>query len=101
MSAALQLHRNYQRDPKRWGKALAGKTGAKPRWRFAEKTPAAKKYGRLKSNDFSERGCVHCHEVQRVMIDFFHLGGSSAGTPDRGSAEAASGGLVGPTHKGL
>jgi len=70
---ALEIHRDYAADSEQWGKALAGKTGPKPRWRFAEKTPAARKYGRLKRTDGGEKGCVHCHEVQRTAIDSYFM----------------------------
>ncbi len=67
---ALEVHRAYEKDPKALAPALAGKTGPAPRWRFAEQTPAAKKYGRLKRVAVGEEaGCVHCHEVQRTAID--------------------------------
>lgn len=67
---ALEIHAGYKREPKVWAKALAGKTGPEPRWRFAEKTPAARKYGRLRVvKPGEEKGCVHCHEVQRATID--------------------------------
>lgn len=66
---ALEIHESYVEAPESVGPALAGKTGPEPRWRFAEKTPAARKYKRLKRVDGGDEGCVHCHEVQRVAID--------------------------------
>jgi len=74
LTRALELHESYANDPKSVGPALAGKTGAEPRWRFAEKTPAARKYKRLrrlKSVAGEGEGCVHCHEVQRTAIDSY------------------------------
>lgn len=67
---ALELHAAYTLDPKGVGARLATKTGPEPRWRFAEKTPAALKYGRLKRVTVTgDDGCVHCHEVLRTAID--------------------------------
>ncbi len=67
---ALDVHAAYQKDPSAMAKALAGKTGPKPRWRTIESTPAARKYGRLgRIKGTDQRGCAHCHEVQRAWID--------------------------------
>jgi serine protease Do len=72
MRKALKLHEAYTDDPATVGPTLAGKTGPKPRWKFAEKTPSARKYKRLKRvKDGEEEGCVHCHEVQRTAIDSY------------------------------
>ena len=71
---ALDVHAAYVKDPKKLAAALAGKTGPVPRWKFAEKTPAALKYGRLKRvADGEEAGCVHCHEVHRTAIDSMYM----------------------------
>ncbi len=67
LTKALETHEGYEGDSETWAAALAGKTGPVPRWRYAEQTPAARKYGRLMGE--GEEGCVHCHEVQRVTID--------------------------------
>lgn len=70
MRKALEIHEGYGKDPREWTPALKGKTGKPVRWRFTEKNPAAKKYGRLKRvNEGEEEGCVHCHEVHRTEID--------------------------------
>ena len=45
---ALEIHKGYAKKPEEWRLALAGKTGPEPRWSFAEKTPAALKYKRMK-----------------------------------------------------
>lgn len=67
---ALEVHAAWQKDPSSMAKALAGKSGPKPRWRTIESMPAAKKYGRLgRIKGTDERGCAHCHEVQRARID--------------------------------
>ncbi|MHC4449616.1 MAG: PDZ domain-containing protein [Planctomycetota bacterium] len=73
MKRALEVHAGYTKDPATWSKRLAGKTGPRPRWRFTEKTPAARKYKRLKRIDPAGdgKGCVHCHEVQRTLIDSY------------------------------
>jgi hypothetical protein len=66
-SRALEFHKDYVQ-----GKRLntfEAKTGPMPRWRFAEKTPAAKKYGRLQRVKKDDHNCVHCHEVLRTAID--------------------------------
>ena len=75
LARALEIHEGYTRDPETWGKALAGKTGPEPRWRFAEKSPAALKYKRLKriKPGSNEHGCVHCHEVHRTAIDSYFM----------------------------
>ncbi len=71
---ALDVHRGYTSDAKTWAPKLKGKTGTPWPWRFAEKTPAARKYKRLKRVKGTDtKGCVHCHEVQRVMIDSFFM----------------------------
>jgi len=69
LAKALETHAGYTKEPDAWTAALGGKTGPEPRWRFAEATPAAKKYGRMKRTEGGAEGCVHCHEVQRVTID--------------------------------
>lgn len=67
---ALDVHSAYGRDRALWAKRLAGKTGPKPRWNTIESMPAAKKYGRLGRIEGTEqKGCAHCHEVQRALID--------------------------------
>jgi serine protease Do len=66
----LEIHAARAADPKAWAPRLAPKTGQPPLWRFAEKTPAARKYKRLKRvRGKDTKGCVHCHEVHRVEID--------------------------------
>lgn len=75
MRRALELHEGYAAAPAAWKPRLAPKTGPEPRWRFAERTPAARKYGRLKRSGGGAEGCVHCHEVARVTIDSHLLGG--------------------------
>ena len=81
IEAALEMHKQYQADPDTVGKTLAGKTGPMPRWRFAEKTPAAKKYGRLERITEGHNGCVHCHEVLRTAIDSHFM--TKKAVPDR------------------
>ncbi len=80
---ALEIHKGYAKKPEEWRLALAGKTGPEPRWSFAEKTPAALKYKRMKRIEpgESERGCVHCHEVHRTAIDSMFMKGLRL--PDR------------------
>ena len=75
LARALEIHEGYTRAPKAWAAALAGKTGPEPPWRFAEETPAARKYGRLKRVEEGEHGCIHCHEVQRATIDSMFMEG--------------------------
>ncbi len=73
---ALEIHTAYAKDPTTVGPTLAGKTGPEPKWRFAEKTPSARKYKRLKRVKPGEgEGCVHCHEVQRTAIDSYVMKG--------------------------
>lgn len=74
LEGALGVHREYTKDPKKWTKILAGKTGPKPAWKTIESNPIARKYqrlGRMKGTD--PRGCAHCHEVQRSLIDSYIL----------------------------
>ena len=80
---ALEVHDGYSNEPRKWRPALAGKTGPTPQWRFAEKTPAARKYKRLRRVEpgKNQRGCVHCHEVQRTAIDSMFMTGQRL--PDR------------------
>ncbi len=66
---ALAFHESYKSDPKTAGPGFVGKTGPMPKWRFTEKTPAAKKYGRLQRIKKDDHNCVHCHEVLRTAID--------------------------------
>ncbi len=73
MGRALEIHGAYTKDPAAMSKALAGKTGPKPRWRYANKNPAARKYKRLKRIKSGEKGCMHCHEVQRTLIDSYFM----------------------------
>lgn len=76
MTAALGIHAGYKDDPARVKKQLAGKTGTPWPWQHAEKTPAARKHKRHKRIKHSERdtkGCVHCHEIQRLMIDSYFM----------------------------
>ena len=71
---ALELHEAYRKAPGTWGKALEAKTGPEPLWRYAEKTPAARKYKRLGRVTGSDtKACVHCHEVQRTAIDSYFM----------------------------
>jgi len=71
---ALEIHDAYMADRGALAKRLAKKTGPKPLWRYAEKTPAAKKYGRLKRvRGNRQQTCVHCHEVQRTAIDSYFM----------------------------
>lgn len=81
VTGALELHTRYTADPKGQGKVLAGKTGPTPRWRFAEKTPSAKKYGRLQRIQKDDHNCVHCHEVLRTAIDSHFM--TKKRVPDR------------------
>lgn len=70
----LELHASYGKDPKGMGKRLAGKTGAKPRWRTIESTPAARKYGRLRRiKNANPQQCAHCHELARARVDSYLL----------------------------
>ncbi len=70
LAKALEVHGNYTADKETWAPRLAGKTGPEPAWRFAEKTPSAKKYKRQKRVEKEgEHGCVHCHEVHRHNVD--------------------------------
>ena len=73
LTGALKLHEQYASDRAAMGRRLAQKTGPKPLWRYAEKTPAAKKYGRMTRVRGKKGGCVHCHEVQRVAIDSYFM----------------------------
>ncbi|MHC4955213.1 MAG: PDZ domain-containing protein [Planctomycetota bacterium] len=73
MKRALAIHKRYAADPADYQPALEGKRGAPPRWKYAEKTPAARKYKRLKRTRSGEKGCLHCHEVQRTAIDSYFM----------------------------
>jgi len=70
LTRALEIHEGHSKDPEAWAPRLAGKTGPAPRWRFAGKTPAARKYKRVERVQTGvEEGCIHCHEIQRMAID--------------------------------
>ena len=69
LKKSLEIHAGYVEDPEAWAPRLAGKTGPKPRWAFAEATPSARKYKRLKRIESGEQGCVHCHDVHRTELD--------------------------------
>lgn len=73
LTAALGLHKDYELDRAAGKKRFAGKTGKPVRWRYAEKTPAARKYKRLKRVNDGGDGCVHCHEVLRTAIDSYFM----------------------------
>ena len=82
MQGALSSHESYTKYPGRWKRrvaaTLAGKQGTPWPWKHAEKTPAARKHKRHKRIKHSERdtkGCVHCHEIQRLMIDSYFMTG--------------------------
>ena len=47
LKGALRIHDQYMADRGELSKRLAQKTGPKPLWRYAEKTPAARKYRRI------------------------------------------------------
>lgn len=82
LTRALALHQQYKDDAKARAKTFAAKTGTAPRWRYAEKTPAARKYkrlGRVKGKD--TKSCVHCHEVHRTQIDSHFM--TKTRIPDR------------------
>lgn len=82
MQAALEVHAAYVEDAAAMKPRLAGKVGAPWPWRHAEKTPAARKYKRLKRIEGRDtKGCVHCHEVQRLMIDSYFM--TKRPVPDR------------------
>ncbi len=81
LKGALAVHDQYMTDREAMGKRLAQKTGPKPLWRYAEKTPAAKKYGRMGRARGKKGSCVHCHEVQRVAIDSYFM--KKKALPDR------------------
>jgi len=79
---ALEVHAAYEADPRTWAPKLAPKTGPPPRWKYAEKTPAARKYKRLERIEGKEsHGCVHCHEVQRTAVDSYFM--KKLKVPDR------------------
>jgi len=76
LEGALEVHAGYTQDPATWKPILAAKTGAPWPWKYAEKTPAARKYKRLeriKGSSRDTKGCVHCHEIQRVLIDSYFM----------------------------
>lgn len=82
LDGALEVHRAYAAEPEAWSKKLAGKTGPEPRWKYAEKTPAARKYKRLhRIHGKESEGCVHCHEVQRTAVDSYLM--KKLDVPDR------------------
>ena len=62
MTAVLALHRNYPQTKK----SLAGKTGPALPWRTPETMPALR--GRHRKDDISQKGCIHCHNVQDAMV---------------------------------
>lgn len=68
LRGALALHDRYRKDPARWGKVLAAKSGlSSPRWRTPEAIPklAAKKQFATRFGGERGRhgGCIHCHMV--------------------------------------
>jgi hypothetical protein len=70
MRRALEVHAGYAKDPEAWAPRLAGKRGPGPPWRYAERTPAAVRHGRGKvAVGDGEKGCFHCHEVHRAVVD--------------------------------
>jgi hypothetical protein len=73
LRGALAVHDAYMADRAAMGKRLAAKTGPKPPWRYAEKSPAARKYGRMGRMKGNKGTCVHCHEVHRVAIDSYFM----------------------------
>ena len=73
LEGALRVHDQYVADRETMGERLAQRTGPKPPWRYAEKTPAAKKHGRMKRMRGGKGTCVHCHEVQRTAIDSYFM----------------------------
>ena len=76
MRGALDLHAAYEAEPRRWAAVLGAKTGPAPVWRFAEKTPAARKYKRsVRVRGSDTHGCVHCHETLRLAIDSYFMTG--------------------------
>ena len=82
LDGALEVHRAYAADPGTWSQKLAAKTGPAPRWKFAEKTPAARKYKRMRRVKGKEsEACVHCHQVQRAVVDSYFM--KKLKVPDR------------------
>jgi hypothetical protein len=81
LKRALLVHVEYTTDRGAMGKRLARKTGPEPLWRYAEKTPAAKKHGRMQRMRGGKGSCVHCHEVHRTAIDSYFL--TKKALPDR------------------
>lgn len=78
LRAVLQVHESLPKDPKAILQTFAGKRGAAWPWKYAEATPAAKKHKRLRRVDGRDtKGCVHCHEVQRVLLDSFIMKGKA------------------------
>ena len=76
MKGALEVHAQYTKDAAAMQPRLAAKVGAPWPWKHAEKTPSSRKYKRherIKATSRDTKGCVHCHEVQRVMIDSYFM----------------------------
>ena len=76
MRRVLQTHETTRRRPAFRKQLYAAKRGAPWPWKHAEKTPASRKYKRherIKPSSRDTKGCVHCHEVQRLMIDSYFM----------------------------
>ncbi len=74
LEGALALHKNYPANQQ----ALAGKTGPASAWPSAEKMPAFA--GRFKQGDITQKGCIHCHNVDEGRIKSAWL--QKKGVPD-------------------
>lgn len=82
LSRALELHQDARKDPTAAKALFAGKTGTPPPWRYAEATPAARKYKRLERVKGEDtKGCVHCHVIQQSRIDSYLM--TKQAVPDR------------------
>ena len=69
MSGALELHANYPRNKR----SLVGKTGLALPWRTPEVVPELK--GKHRKDDITQKGCIHCHDVQDAMVPSLRAAG--------------------------
>ena len=74
LQEAINLHEEYTRNPKALRLKLAGKTGPKRVWKFAQDIPEMETMFRVKARfpDRGNRTCIHCHMVPRTEVASLH-----------------------------
>lgn len=74
LEGALELHRGYPANRKE----LAGRSGPRSPWATPEVMPAFA--GQYKRHDITQRGCIHCHNVDQGRIQSAWM--EKKGVPD-------------------